>query len=188
MKNNKLELSDIKKSFNLPLSEAAIKLNVSEEELLRICEENHIKFWPYKKLQILNQKLKEINNNERRKTIKVIKPTVIEKIPEKNNLFKNVITTIFKKKSPSPPKILQKETVSLHPSFEKSFEKNNIKSKNDIKLPSFQQTFGYLNDDKKKEFNQMNENNNGNSFEFTKQKEIKYPTIAKKNVFDGLNC
>ncbi|XP_028552733.1 protein RKD4-like [Dendrobium catenatum] len=49
-RSGKLTINDITKFFSLPIAEAASILGVSDSVLKRICRENGIVRWPYRKV------------------------------------------------------------------------------------------------------------------------------------------
>ncbi|WOH06659.1 hypothetical protein DCAR_0626087 [Daucus carota subsp. sativus] len=85
-KTSALELDEIRKHFNLPLTEAAKKLNVGPTVLKKRCRELNIKRWPHRKiksLQCLINNIKEMGMTNK-KEIEMLEESqrMLERVPE----------------------------------------------------------------------------------------------------------
>ncbi|EFC49200.1 RWP-RK domain-containing protein [Naegleria gruberi] len=58
-----ITFQDIQENFDLPIKEAADALQISLTQLKRICRENDIPRWPYRKLQALQNKLQDLQDS-----------------------------------------------------------------------------------------------------------------------------
>jgi hypothetical protein len=92
-----LSFDKIKQYFNLPILEAAIKLNISETFLKKLCRNYNIHRWPYRKIRFLFNKLNHANNQYERTTSKYWKRKIKNYQDQINSFYDEKSFTEFKK-------------------------------------------------------------------------------------------